>query len=163
MSVVFFSYYFLNEQNKKKIYKTYTVTFIYEGLSTQYSFEDMKLQQDKYPVFFERSGDKVIMDWASGNIGYAILGMAASPEEYPTAQSADGVIGKCLKLSTRSTGGMGAMMNMPMAAENLFIGTFDTMSALSDPLKATQFGLPFDLLKSEFWVYVLMFSNMIFK
>ena len=73
------------------------------------------------------------------------------------------MIGKCLKLSTRSTGGMGAMMNMPMAAENLFIGTFDTMSALSDPLKATQFGLPFDLLKSEFWVYVLMFSNMIFK
>ena len=70
----------------------------------------MKLQQDKYPVFFERNGDKVIMDWASGNIGYAILGMAASPEEYPTAQSADGVIGKCLKLSTRSTGGMGAMM-----------------------------------------------------
>ena len=55
------------------------------------------------------------------------------------------------------------MMNMPMAAENLFIGTFDPMSALSDPLKATQFGLPFDLLKSEFWVYVLMFSNMIFK
>lgn len=123
----------------------------------------MKLQQDKYPVFFERNGDKVIMDWVSGNIGYAILGMAASPEEYPTAQSADGVIGKCLKLSTRSTGGMGAMMNMPMAAENLFIGTFDTMSALSDPLKATQFGLPFDLLKSEFWVYVLIFSNMIFK
>ena len=40
----------------------------------------MKLQQDKYPVFFERNGDKVIMDWASGNIGYAILGMAASPE-----------------------------------------------------------------------------------
>ena len=73
-------------------------------MSTQYSFEDMKLQQDKYPVFFERNGDKVIMDWASGNIGYAILGMAASPEEYPTAQSADGVIGKCLKLSTRSSG-----------------------------------------------------------
>lgn len=124
-------------------HKTYTVTFIYEGLSTQYSFEDMKLQQDKYPVFFERNGDKVIMDWASGNIGYAILGMAASPEEYPTAQGADGVIGKCLKLSTRSTGGMGAMMNMPMAAGNLFIGTFDAMSALSNPLKATQFGLPF--------------------
>ena len=123
--------------------KTYTVTFIYEGLSTHYRFEDMRLEQDKYPVFFERNGDKVIMDWASGNIGYAITGMAASPDDYPTAQAADGVVGKCLKLSTRSTGDLGAMMKMPMAAGNLFIGTFDVMSALSDPLKATQFGLPF--------------------
>ena len=33
--------------------------------------------------------------------------------------------------------------NMPIAAGNLFIGSFDVSNAMSNPLKATKFGLPF--------------------
>jgi len=34
-------------------------------------------------------------------------------------------------------------MGMPIAAGNLFIGSFDVGNAMSNPLKATKFGLPF--------------------
>lgn len=51
--------------------------------------------------------------------------------------------GKCLSLVTRSTGFFGSIMGMPIAAGNLFIGSFDVGNAMSNPLKATKFGLPF--------------------
>ena len=46
------------------------------------------------------------------------------------------------QLVTRSTGKWGALAGMPIAAGNLFIGTFDGSSAMADPLGATHFGLP---------------------
>ena len=36
------------------------------------------------------------------------------------------------------------MVNMRIAAGNLFIGTFDVANALKDPMVATRFGLPFN-------------------
>ena len=44
---------------------------------------------------------------------------------------------------TRSTGFFGQIAGMPIAAGNLFIGSFDVNNAMSNPLKATKFGLPF--------------------
>ena len=58
-------------------------------------------------------------------------------------QFANGKTGKCLSLVTRSTGFFGSIMGMPIAAGNLFIGSFDVGNAMSNPLKATKFGLPF--------------------
>lgn len=83
------------------------------------------------------------MEWASGNAGYAMTGVAKTADDYPTFQITDGKAGKCLSLVTRSTGFFGQIAGMPIAAGNLFIGSFDVSNAMSNPLKATKFGLPF--------------------
>lgn len=122
--------------------KPYTVSIIDTELATNYNFEDT-LGGQKYYIFIEREKGKVIMEWASGNAGYALTGVPKTADDYPTFQIAEGENGKCLSLVTRSTGFFGSLMGMPIAAGNLFIGSFDVGSALSNPLKATKFGLPF--------------------
>lgn len=126
--------------------KEYTVRCLVSGVSTEYHFEDISLEpkNERYQIFYDLlpSGDKV--DWGSGNAGFAITGVTEIPEEFPTSQSKDGYKGSCAKLVTRSTGGLGALVKMYLAAGNLFIGTFDAASALSDARKATHFGKPFE-------------------
>ena len=122
--------------------KKYTISVIDTELATNYNFEDT-LSGKKYYIFVERKDDKVIMEWASGNAGYALTGVPKTANDYPTFQIANGRTGKCLSLVTRSTGFFGEMMGMPIAAGNLFIGSFDVNNALTSPLKATKFGLPF--------------------
>ena len=97
----------------------------------------------KKTYIVEREGGKVVMEWASGNAGYAMTGVAKTADDYPTFQITDGKTGKCLSLVTRSTGFFGQIAGMPIAAGNLFIGSFDVNNAMSNPLKATKFGLPF--------------------
>lgn len=122
--------------------KTYTVSVIDSELSTLYNFEDT-LPGQKYYIFVEEVNGKVVMQWASGNPGYALTGVAKTANDYPTFQSLEGKSGKCLELVTRSTGFFGQLAGMPIAAGNLFIGSFDVANAMSNPLKATKFGLPF--------------------
>ena len=122
--------------------KKYAVSVIDTELATIYNFEDT-LGGQKYYIFVEREGEKVVMEWASGNAGYAMTGVPKTADDYPTFQIANGKTGKCLSLVTRSTGFFGGLMGMPIAAGNLFIGSFDVGNAMSNPLKATKFGLPF--------------------
>lgn len=126
----------------------YTIEFIKAELPTSYHFETLlESSANKYNIFYElqesSSTEAKIVQWASGNIGYDLTGMANVATDYPTVQVANGKIGKCLKLETRDTGSFGAGVNMPIAAGNLFIGTFDVSNALKDALKSTRFGLPF--------------------
>lgn len=83
-----------------------------------------------------------MLQWASGNPGFNLTGMARSPLDYITIQS-QGYIGKGAKLETKSTGSFGAGVSMPIAAGNLFIGSFEVGNALKDAMKATKFGFPF--------------------
>ena len=122
--------------------KTYAISVIDAELATIYNFEDT-ISGKKYYIFVERENDKVIMEWASGNAGYAMTGVAKTADDYPTFQIANGKNGKCLSLVTRSTGFFGGLVGMPIAAGNLFIGSFDVNNAMSNPLQATKFGLPF--------------------
>ena len=73
--------------------KTYTVSVIDTELATNYNFEDT-LGGKKYYIFVERQEDKVIMEWASGNAGYAMTGVPKTADDYPTFQIADGKEGK---------------------------------------------------------------------
>lgn len=88
------------------------------------------------------------MAWASGNPGYALTDYTIKdPEKFPTYQSAEGKDGtKCLKLVTLKTGSLGSSVNMPIASGNLFIGSFNLGNALTNALKATQFGTQFDYI-----------------
>lgn len=48
------------------------------------------------------------------------------------------------KIGNSKTGSLGSSVNMPIASGNLFIGSFNLASALTNALKATQFGIQFD-------------------
>lgn len=83
-------------------------------------------------------------EWANGNPGFNLSIGSAKPDEYPTTPLTNGYDGAAVKLTTRSTGPFGEMVNKRIAAGNLFIGTFDMKSALNDAMKATHFGQVFD-------------------
>ena len=112
---------------------------------TVLGFEHPVLEPSKgqYYVWEELTDDGVSLDlWATGNPGFALTNAQAKPEDYPTASIDGGVEGKAVKLETRSTGALGALVNMRLAAGNMFTGKFDVKDALADAMKATLFGVP---------------------
>lgn len=128
--------------------KVYTVSCTQNNISTKYDFEHYELDNtERYYVFYEVLPDnQKIYFWANGNGGFAIVSGNSQPEDYPTVPHPFGKSGNCLKLETKSTGLLGALSNMRLAAGNLFIGDFKTLSAMEDPLGATRFGVPFDFV-----------------
>lgn len=132
-----------------KWHKTYTV-FVRRNntANLNFNFETAREYSNlgyKYDVFYETNsaGDE-ILTWASGNPGYALTGMGTNPESFPTFQSDEGYIGKCVQMVTRRTGAFGEMAKKPLAAGNIFIGRFVTATAMSRPLESTQFGMAFN-------------------
>ena len=128
--------------------KNYQVSVDTFDLPIKYSFDLAELGRDsKYFVFYETvegKGADFRQDiWASGNGGYAITGVGKRPEDYPTVSVLNGKEGKGVRLETKSTGGFGEMVKMPIAAGNLFIGDFQVANATSKPMEATRFGMPF--------------------
>lgn len=139
--------YTVTSENGKNI-KEYTVIFIIAGLSPYYGFEHFRLNESgKYYVFYEvnENGDN-LMDWASGNAGFAITAGETPPDLYPTTYTEAGRTGRALKLTTRRTGELGIMFNKPIAAGNIFMGTFDVSAAIGSPLLAVKMGVPFELV-----------------
>lgn len=126
---------------------TYLIRINKMELPTHYSFEELK-EITPYNVFYLTNASGV-MQWASGNPGYDLSGMALNEAQYPTVQYPIGYEGKCVKLTTLSTGDFGKPIGMPIAAGNLFVGSFDSQNAVIAPLKATHFGFPFTKLPSK--------------
>lgn len=132
--------------------KQYKVSFVSNDVATEYHFENIRWHKAKrswddevessfFHIFYELLAPKDTMDWGSGNAGFLIVNQDAKAEEYPTSQADGGVVGKCAKLQTVSTGSFGKMMNAPIAAGNLFTGSFQI--DITNPAKSTRFGLPF--------------------
>ncbi len=119
------------------------------AINLSYNFENVRLKSAlagmcSYDEFYETDASgKETMVWASANSAYALSLQASTPSTFPTYQGDGGIDGKCAVLTTRSTGSWGARLKKPIAAGNLFIGTFDSSSAVSRPLEATHFGTPF--------------------
>ena len=127
--------------------KTYTVTCSTDGIITEYNFEHFELSANgKYYVFYEVQNDQKQFIWASGNAGFSFVASKATPDDYPTTPYAFGKDGNCLRMTTKKTGSLGAMMKMPIAAGSLFIGEFDTAQGVTNPTAATHFGVPFDFV-----------------
>lgn len=138
-------YTVVSEDRKWK--RDYRVRFVpMMVLPTEYGFENYELEPSaaKFYNWFGMNEEDCRIDfWATGNSGFRLSRSSALPDEYPTVPVEGGVSGSAVKLETRSTGAFGNMVNMRIAAGNLFIGTFDTQNALKDAMKATCFGLPF--------------------
>lgn len=130
--------------------KTYTVDIQHSNaVILNYNFEHVRqvsavMGSCRYDVFYEIGPDgNVAMTWASANPAFALTLQGSSPSTFPTYQYDDEKTGKCVALTTRSTGTFGQNVKKPIAAGNLFLGEFDMTSALAQPLKATHFGIPF--------------------
>ena len=123
--------------------KTYTVSFIAnDDIATAYHFESLKVDNTvSYDTFVDKTPDGNTFEWASGNSGVSFVLSGKGAKDYPTCQSDDGYKGKCLKLTTISTGALGAMFGSPIAAGNLFTGSFELN--FGDTGKSTHFGVPF--------------------
>ena len=98
----------------------------------------------KYYVWRDPTDDPAAGSWATGNAGYSMTAWGQPADSFPSVPLADGYDGHAVRLTTRSTGSLGRMVRMPIAAGNLFYGTFDVRSAMQDALAATRFGHPFD-------------------
>lgn len=123
--------------------KTYTITFNVDELSTEYAFDHAELtDKDRYYRFYTTgsNGDK-IYDWASGNSGYVTVAGNKSPDEYPTTITEGRSGGLAAKMQTVYTSSFAAATGNPIAAGNLFLGSFKTN--LLNTLKSTKFGLPY--------------------
>lgn len=121
----------------------YTITVIKSELPTEYHFEYLIEDFSLYHELYEENSEKAeVLQWASGNPGFRLTGMGKSPIDYPTVQT-EGYAGKGVKLETKGTGSLGTTVKMPIAAGNLFIGTFVVGDALKDAKAATKFGFPF--------------------
>lgn len=94
-------------------------------------------------MLYEAASGYSTLTWSSGNQGFALTGSGYTPNDFPTSISPNGRTGNCLQLITRKTGSLGTLVGMPIAAGNLFIGSFDIGSAMSDALSATKFGTTF--------------------
>ena len=144
--------------------KTYTVEAATSGIKIPHvlRFENVRME-GKYQIFYETNEEGTKMwEWASGNPGFNLTGAGSGYADYPTYQSGIGYRNKCLALTTRRTGSFGARMNMPIAAGNLFLGTFDVLNALKDPLTATRFGMPFDYVPTSLRGYYKYRSGEVF-
>ena len=143
----------------KKWSRSYKVSFIPVIRTSKdtlsFNFEDYHLDsKDKYYIWCEKHEDgNMYDDWATGNAGYGLTNGSAGPEAYPSTVLDEGYEGKGVKLVTCSTGPFGQMVKLPLAAGNLFLGTFDMSIALKTPRLATGFGLPFDKKPKTFTGY----------
>lgn len=123
--------------------KTYTITFNVDELSTKYLFDHAELtDKDRYYRFYTTgsNGDK-IYDWASGNSGYVTVAGNKSPNEYPTTIAEGRNGGLAAKMQTVYTSSFAAATGNPIAAGNLFLGSFKTN--ILNTLKSTKMGLPY--------------------
>ena len=114
----------------------------------KYSFENYHLNTNrpvgKYYVWSDLDENgRELGNWATGNGGFNLSGVPfVKPNKYPTAPDENGVEGACVKLTTSKTGSIAAGIGKPIAAGNLFLGSFVTDDALQHPMEATHFGLP---------------------
>ncbi len=128
--------------------KEYRVSFNYPSDISTLSFEHYEIDAStkRYHVWYEVDENDVTNPrrdyWATGNPGFAFTGMGGKePSRFPTCCDPLGVTGNCVKLTTCATGSFGTTVGMPIAAGSIFIGTFDSSTAMKRPREATHFGL----------------------
>lgn len=158
--------------------KTYTVTCIIGGIGEPgepgeegsivipYNFENFRVHTagtKKYYEFYEvnKDGSDQLV-WASGNSGFSIVITGKDPDEYPTISVPEGKTGAGVKLETKSTGTLGNLMKMPLAAGNLFLGNFDLKQA-TKPLESTHFGEVFNLVPTGITGYYKYKAGEVYK
>lgn len=136
-------------------HRTYTVVMEVRDDISVFDFENVSLYDEPgmcyrpYYQWLERDASGQLTDyWATGNGGFDVsMGMEdednhVTADEFPTVTIADGYEGRGVKLTTCDTGPFGEIVDMRIAAGNLFSGRFDVGTALTSAMDATLFGRP---------------------
>lgn len=127
--------------------QTYTVQAITYSFY-KYDFEDWEQPSSfKYetPVEYDQDGNKVV-HWDSSNRGVVIYNQFPTAAEFPvhsTVKHATGALAAEM-VTDVGPGNILGVMYIPVVAGSLFTGVMDPLSAMIDPLLATQFGQPCD-------------------
>ncbi len=127
--------------------REYLVGFSASILVPKFDFEEFRLEPkgNYYQWYSQLEDGSYVNNWASGNQGYTLgAPEGTTPEKYPTSYSKDGVNGCCLKLTTMSTGAMGAMFEKPIAGGSCWLGEFDFSKSLTESMKSINFGVAFN-------------------
>ncbi|RPD41768.1 PCMD domain-containing protein [Chitinophaga barathri] len=121
--------------------KTYLVEVVAIG-EWKWAFEKWEINdKDKYQYLVENDGNLV---WSSGNPGVALSGVPKNPEGYPLRATTDKYEGTyAAELLTMPGTALSNLVGIKLFAGSLFLGNFDSQSAFLEPLKATQFGQPY--------------------
>jgi hypothetical protein len=136
-------YFYTVTSQDGKWQKEYRIVVLsYVLTQTEFHFEhyEKAIETANFHQFYELIGNDKQYIWGSGNRGFAIMNGSAAAEDYPTSSYANGKTGRGVKLRTSSTGVAGNNVGMPIAAGNLFIGSFDVSKAMTATLEAPQFG-----------------------
>ncbi len=127
--------------------KKYTVRVMsFNSTPSDFHFDDVRYytynNEPLFHILYEKNGGQQV-DWGTGNPGAMITLMSSNPapSDYPTSQADNGKKDKCAKLTTISTGSLGAMFGAPIAAGNIFLGSFSVN--MGDMASSTHFGIPF--------------------
>lgn len=134
--------------------RTYTLSLDNPTIFTDFEFEHYDMLADgRYVGYYEladNSSQKYYI-WGTGNPGYSMSG----GKDYPTQKYDRGHSNNGVMLKTVSTGMFGESLKMPIAAGNIFFGSFDSKNAVSQPLAATKFGIPFNRKPVRFTGYYM--------
>lgn len=139
--------------------RTYVVQFkrksmpIKDGV-VSYDFENYTLKDGKYYVWSDVYDDGAdANNWQTANPSYEMIAGSTGPDNYPSTLLKEGYEGAGVKLVTKPTGGLGAMAHRLIAAGNLFTGRFNSKVILTETMKATELGLPFNHKPLKFQGY----------
>lgn len=127
--------------------RDYSIAIVHDAPSEGNMFIDFEeYHLDSSGKYYVWNAPDIFTDgvWKNGNPGFKISRSSAKAMEYPSTPVVGGGPdgSNCVKLETCDTGPFGRMVNMRLASGSMFNGIFDVGNALTDPLKATQFGSP---------------------
>ncbi len=127
----------------KQYVKRYSI--ISSDLPQNFNFETWVTFSKDYQYENPKEGSLV---WFSSNNGTAIAWNKKDKPagEYPVRSTLTSVTGNtAVELCTmEGPGQIGSVRFIPCLAGSLYLGDFNTLMGLVDPLKSTQFGIPFD-------------------
>jgi len=131
--------------------REYKVKLVESRMPTSsFSFEHVRtvlkrglFSENAFHEFVEVSNNDTTVCWASGNAGASLIKQNAKAEDHPTYQTANGYKDKGVCMNTQSAGLWGQAAKKPIAAGNLFLGTFIVENALTNTLKTTRFGITY--------------------
>lgn len=132
--------------------KSYKVTITDRDYPTDFFFNHWyktgSYEQPYQPVYNQPDGTGndphiELKIWSSGNAGYAVIG-GSNPSDFPTCSTTETMPGSGSNYSARLETKLTGYKPLPLAAGNLFMGSFDGSIATTDPMRATRFGVPFN-------------------
>lgn len=128
--------------------REYSISIVHDKPSDgNLSFDYETFYLDASGKYYIWEGAELFQEgtWKNGNPGFKISKSSAKPMDYPSTPVVGGGPdgSACVKLETCDTGPFGRMVNMRLASGSMYNGLFDVSQALTNALKATQFGSPF--------------------